>query len=195
MSNTIKNTLRLLCTMALVSPFLISPAQADENSTWAMDKALLENSHLKNVSQDKECKIVWDVLWKWAKKDNLEARAMLSVLSFPAGAHAPVIIMPGAGDELSRRRSAVTLSVHSFGVNLPNRDQQDIYEHQTSMYYSEFLNDNYEGKYFLSCLKSKSQKECIPYAKDRIVPSFAKYAAEIDALLASGMEPQCSLRD
>lgn len=166
---------------------------ADEH-TWEQDKAFLEEISSKNLSEDKKCQTSWDILWSWSKRGNLEARATMFLYSFPVGAHAPVIVMPGAGDELARRRNSIILAVHSFGVSFKEKEYQKTYLDQSSLIYNAFLNDPIEGRYFLECLKTGAKEKCINYAKNRLVPSFDKYAAEIDALMAQGMKPECHLR-
>lgn len=176
------------------------PYPASEDSTWLTDRARLDKLLSENITDEEDCRIRWNILWPWAKKGNLEARAILSMLTFTAWPLTPQIFLPGrSGDQLSSMRDAAILSIHSIGVRFDDNNQQARYDSQSKTIYNEFLPNVAFGSIFQACLKEKPGEYCTrlasSYAGDpirwKLIPTFKDYAAEIDALLAQGMKPHC----
>ncbi len=186
--------IRVCLFLFVLSLFISSIAKAEDDPAWLADKARLEKLSSENLSEEKECQVTWDILWNWAKKGNLEARADLFYYSFPAGLHAPQLYMPGLLDEISRNRHTIILGIHSLGVQLDNKLQPLYIEHSNKIF-NRLLNYGLKGQGFLKCLTLYPREECAQLAQDRaLVPKFDEYAAEIDALIAQGMKPKCFFR-
>ncbi|MDD3021623.1 MAG: hypothetical protein PHX61_11705 [Alphaproteobacteria bacterium] len=157
-------------------------------SSWEAAKQKLEILKDGELSEEEECQLMWDTLWTWSKKGELEARASLFMLTFPSASDVSVLFMPGSGDELSRRRNSIALAIYSTGTH------QKYFQKISNMAFQMYLNDGFEGSSFLKCLKEQSREVCAQGAQGGLVPTFDVYAAEIDALIEQGMKPKCKIQ-
>lgn len=126
-----------------------------------------------------------------SQEGDLKARAILSALVDQLWPGKPRILMPGRSrDLLSQRRDGVILGIHSLGLNdkLDKRILSALKEPIMA------LGADYWEK-LEECLELRDGAFCADYAvtgaKHQRVPSFERYVAEIDALLAAGMTPTC----
>lgn len=168
--------------------FLSAKASDVSDDTWEASKKKLEILKDGELSEEEECQLIWDTLWTWSKKGELEARASLFMLNFPSASDVSVLFMPGSGDELSHRRNAIALAIYSTGIH------QEYFQKISNMAFQMYLNDGFEGGAFLKCLKEQSREVCAQRAQGGLVPTFDVYAAEIDALIEKGMKPKCNIQ-
>ncbi len=162
-------------------------AKADEISgdTWETAKKKMESVTFGSMSDEAQCQFVWDTLWRWSKRGNVEARYNLFRFVYPGWPGLPHIMMPGrVGDEISLVRDSAILGVYS----LEYRSDVDI---------ESFLNETIgvvpAGQWFIQCIKEDSIKSCVRAAHSRanLIPSFEEYALEIDTLIAGGAKQKC----
>ncbi len=164
---------------------LYSPAHALEINNLPKPRP-----EIQKLMQEHECMKVWNILWPEAKSGDIEARAYLAFLSMPL-MHSDALFMPGdSGDNISRLRDALILTIHSKGFIFKTEDTAkdgDIY----NFMYSRFI-DKYLGRNYFKCMNEKNSQECAKVAvKDKLVPAFEDYAKKIDMLVAQGARPTC----
>jgi|GEM_PF-3366602 len=159
----------------------------------------------QNISRAKlldseKCQLNWDLAWPWAKRGNLQARAMIyALLTIPKRQR---LVMPGLPtDDLSLFRDTIILYVHSLGFQYEDVVDEDILSVSGEM--AAFHQGEIGRLYSVpsarlrACIKAAHSREaaqqCAEVAVDEgIVPSFESYAAEVDALIAQGLRPTCT---
>lgn len=145
-------------------------------------------------SPDKACQATFDLVWSWAKKGDLEARADMSDMLYPSWPGLPQMFMPGRSqDKLSSNRDAIILRIHSLGVHFADENDRRRYEQNSQVIYAP-IEGTAAGSRFWMCLESKKAEECRieAAAKEyKLVPTFEEYAAEIDFLIEHGYKPAC----
>ena len=182
-----------LATTSVEKQDQINQMNESETETWDLDSRRLKNLKSENLTVEDRCNITWDTLWKWSKKGNLQARASLFFFSYPVGAHSSVINLPGRdGDDLTQQRDVLILGIHSLGVNFEEESLNRSFSNQTKIVFEGFLNDRLKKEPFYKCFIENSDQSCTKIAEQTLIPSFESYAKEIDALISSGMKPNCS---
>ena len=172
--------------------FLSQSLLAQDDVSWSTDRKHVEGI-LKSGNVDENlCQDAWGTLWSWAKRGNLDARAMLSFYLLPPP-YMSIILMPGrSSDYISRTRDALVVSTHSVGGHLDEQQEDDFYYSLLTSLYSELPFRNIGGAKVLMCLQEKRSSTCADVAvKAKLVPSFDVYAAEVDALVAQGLKAKC----
>jgi len=186
------NLTRFFLMVALVA-ISSSSSASDEGRRWDEDKKkFIEVINSKDLSSNESCLQVWDILWTWSKKGNLEARADLASLLFPVGSHAPSIVVPGhEGDQVSTIRDATIVAIHGVGVAYSDERENANYYGLVRLL-SDAMRVEIKGKKFIQCLNQGVLNKCSDYAvESRVVPSFEKFSEEIDALQDQGYRPTC----
>lgn len=179
----------LIFVVALMIGFPVNGA-AEEKSSFLSEWKQLESSF--SGDPNSWCVSIWNTVWPWAKKGDLEARAVMSSLLYSGWPGFPQIFMPGrAGDELSSMRDSIILHIHSLGYKFPGRKKEDDDPRSQVIY--KFLEGSPRGMVFLSCLQTESPEHCkeVSSGERKLVPDFEQYSIEIDALIAQGLKPTC----
>lgn len=179
----------------VLSGFLFATAScfaASEDPAW-----LAEKERFKNViTNENRCYETWNVLWPWAKKGNLEARAMLFVAITPF-MHIGAVAVPGNnGDSITTMRDSLIMAVHSEGYKGGDSERafmNALNEFRQSIYKGFALNSYSSGREFLECVQKKKQGCSTIAVTEGLVPSFEDYAREKDALMQQGMKGLCRL--
>ncbi|MCC7305011.1 MAG: hypothetical protein IT558_01995 [Alphaproteobacteria bacterium] len=152
---------------------------------------LAAKKSLENLVQEEKCSEYWNILWPWAKKGNLEARALL-LISLAPPPDMNIIYAPGSsGDYISKLRDITIMSVHSHGYK--EKWFEDYKNLISDLYVQVGFDEISAGKDFLKCVKDTPSANCIDIAvKEKLVPSFEEYASQIDALMKEGMKSTCN---
>jgi hypothetical protein len=153
--------------IALLISSLVACARANDN--W-MD---VKNQASSAINAG-DCSKAWELVWPWAKRGNLEARAILATGMLAAGLTPP----GGRDDAITRYRDSVILAVHgAAGGNAAATEMclALIQEEPVSAM---------GGNQLSNCLKTGSNPQtCVDSAiNSGFVPAFADYAREIDAV-------------
>lgn len=130
-----------------------------------------------------DCGTVWNVLWPLAKTGNAEARALLFGAVWQGG-----LVPPGrSGDRMAALRDTAILAAYGSAAGDPaSRD-----------YFKAILSDlpeAFSGDTRAICAKTEAEPTaCLDAGiASGLLPSFEDFAAEIDALAASGeAEARC----
>ncbi|MCE7886884.1 MAG: hypothetical protein DYH13_05180 [Alphaproteobacteria bacterium PRO2] len=151
---------------------------------------------LEKLGQTTKCSEKWDVLWPLAKEGDLEARAYLTIYMFGI-MHHPDLCAPGGCDYASKLRNILIMAVHAGDYEFPKTEEYEFlreYFKTAFDYVFEIYQLGYEngrGDKFMKCLH-QSKGSCAKIAVDEgIVPSFERYAVEIDALSGAGFKRKC----
>lgn len=123
-----------------------------------------------------DCATAWNLIWPWAQRGNLDARAILAT-SMVAVRLTP----PGNSDTISRFRHSVILAVHGVANGDPAATEL-LY----ALIKSKHIMDM-GGRKLKRCVDAgKSPRLCVEKAvKDNFVPSFEDYSKEIGIISAS----------
>ncbi|MCG7870491.1 MAG: hypothetical protein JAZ11_00125 [Candidatus Thiodiazotropha lotti] len=180
-----KRTLILL-TLLLTACATASSVVAEDNPEWLADKARLES-----LTEENRCEEQWNILWKWAKRGNMQARSMIYFLMVPSPDMAPIYAPGNSGDFMSSIKDIVVVAVHShdYRTSLSN---DDVYSEAAYELYKQVgFDKSFRGRKYLECVKAE-KKDCAEVAvEEKLVPSFNDYAAQIDAFIAEGMTITC----
>lgn len=119
-----------------------------------------------------DCARAWSLIWPWAKRGQIEARAILAGGVAAAGLTPP----GGSGDAISQFRHGLILSVH--GAAEGDRTATEILR---SLVRSELVSQM-GGQGLLQCLDSGTPpRPCVANAVAAgFVPDFESYARQID---------------
>lgn len=182
MSFQIKKQRPLLFVFILCLMLGANISKADENLNWqSAKKEMRKKLDESDQSQEAYCDIIWDTVWSWAKKGNLEARGMLAVEFFMNGRR-----MPGHYDWTTAYRDTVILSVYATGST------DDMFIATKDSFYLTFPKYDLPYKELFSCLKTHNDDRCIKLAiEKKVIPSFSDYAQEIDDQIAKGKRSIC----
>lgn len=164
-----------------------SPESLDEPA-WIADRGLLQEL-LKQHACDK----VWATLWPWAKRGNMEARFLLFMLMVPPP-DADILFAPGnVGDYATTMRDALVMAVHSLEFEDGSSESKHYRDVKVNLFRSFGGEESPRAASFMACL-NKDSSGCVEFAvKEKLVPSFDEYAAQIDALMENGMTGSCSV--
>jgi hypothetical protein len=169
----------LLPLITLLIILFSNQLHASENDPlWLEDRVKLEELTSSQHISEENCQAVWNILWSWAKKGNMEARSGILGVMYAFG-----LEFPGrSGDTVSRMRDAVILGVHSVGS-------------EPDEFVDNFISGirGYPGSdKFLECIHTNRSQECVNIlVENRVVPSFEDFASEVDMLMASGKKVSC----
>lgn len=124
-----------------------------------------------------DCGRAWDLLWPWAGRGRIEARAILAGGVVAAGLTPP----GGSGDAVSQFRHALVLSVHGAAGG----DAKAL-EILRALVRPELVS-RMGGRALKRCLDAGSPpRGCVADAVEAgFVPDFENYASEIDAASAA----------
>lgn len=130
-------------------------------------------SHLQALDKE-DCSGVWDLLWPWAKKGNLEARVLLFNAMINDG-----VTPPGRVDYDFKKytHDALAMALYSYGYDGTAAD--DFYRKAEVMW-------SVYGKWpdltpFRLCVVEAKSSTCVAHAVSAgFIPSFDEYAKEID---------------
>lgn len=169
---------------------LVGVARADDQSEWLEAKADLEALPFERTPEgyQKWCQQSWNILWPWAKKGNLEARAELL-----GDYYAYKRSMPGHGDWISIKRDLIVLLIHSAGYNYKDNRRYEGSRMMPFEILKELLDSDYpSAKEFSVCRSDSLTTACADQViKLGLVPSFEDYAAEIDFQISRGKVSRC----
>lgn len=173
----------------IIALLILLPAKtafATNDPAWTADKTRLE----KLVSEEK-CDQYWNLLWPWAKKDNIEARQTLFLIS-AVQLHMPEVYPPGrSGDLVTHLRDILILAIHG----LPEKNSPDFafvdYIKIADSFIPHYPTAS-NAENFLKCWKEQQTQDCTKIAvRDGFIPSWSSYTTEIDALIDKGMKSTC----
>lgn len=173
--------------------FFSFASYADDVSEWAEDRVRLDK-----FIEEGRCSEYWNIIWPWAKKGNAEAR--FNLLFRTVGfMHMDQILLPGSGDDyVSRMRNWTIMAVyaqeyyHNMPSNIPNHDF--LLEYRQAMikiFELAGFREAQGGDEFLSCVEARGGNCSAIAIKNKLVPSFEEYAAQIDAFMVQGMQSRC----
>ncbi len=104
--------------------------------------------------------------------------------------------MPGnAGDAITSKRDAAIILTHAIEYKGEEAVAHDYIDAADFLRYAGLgLSGDYRSQPFVECIE-KRQNGCVLIAlKEKLVPTFEEYAAQIDAFLASGLKPHCTTK-
>ncbi len=161
--------------------FFTSFARAETLENWPKAKALAQILYNRET-----CDKMWDILWPWAKKGNVEARSMLAKNILLAGMWPP----GSTSDMLSYIRHATIFAIHGLANHevagkklLPFADRI-----QGAELFSVIL-------IYDACIDQKKTSEVCTneMIQSGFIPDFESYSREIDAAVMAGLKPaRCS---
>ena len=131
-----------------------------------------------------ECSKAWELVWPWAKRGNVEARAILATGMLAAGLSLP----GGRNDAITRYRDSLILAVHGAAGGDAAAKEMSLGLVQNS------LVSDMGGAQFTACLKADAAPQtCVDSAiKNGFIPDFANYAREIDAVASAPGSPKAT---
>lgn len=174
---------------------------ADTQNDWKSAYKDWQSQYTQNKPQtgNETCQRLWDFVWPWAKRGNIEARGMLyTIMTLPRGS-SPLLPL-ASRDYISYMRYLIILQVHSAGVQYLEGAEEDVKSIYTEMskFHEKQLGflDNLSGGNYMPCIKNattlQSTQNCTQIAeKQGLVPSFKDFASEVDAMIAQGLLPSC----
>lgn len=169
--------------MTVVVTFIVMTAIAcaKPSSDWEAAK-----TQAATTIDSGDCAGAWNLVWPWARRGNIEARAILATGVVAAG-----LIPSGShGDAISQFRHSVILAVHGVA----DGDRATI-ELLNALMRSDVVSDM-GGDRLKRCLDADTPaRTCIANAiNDGFVPDFGDYAREIDANASAPGAPAASCR-
>lgn len=160
---------------------------------WEKDKAYIEKL---NRSEDlSKCDLYYNILWGWAKKGNLNARNTLFMQLISHPWQSDNFFLPTATwDVMTKNYYLNTLAVHQIGSDEEkNKEYIDFFGGNIIDFQ---IKDSYGLKPdsdFGKCMSKERSQKCVEEAvKDGLIPSFDRFARQIDALYAAGFMPICA---
>ncbi|NOX42164.1 MAG: hypothetical protein GXP19_00275 [Gammaproteobacteria bacterium] len=170
--------LRTIVMIAFITATAIACAQTGD---WGAAKA-----QAATAIDSGDCAGAWNLVWPWARKGNIEARAILATGVVAAG-----LIPPGGhGDAISQFRHSVILAVHGAADG----------DRATTVFLRALIRDNLisdmGGDRLKRCLDADTPpRTCVAGAiNDGFVPDFEDYSREIDAYTSTPDAPAASCR-
>jgi len=171
-----------LLTIILTVLFWVGPvAYAQKESDWEITK-----NKAASLINSKDCANAWQLIWPWARKGNIEARAILATAIYAAG-----LIPPNStSDAITLFRHSLILSVHGSA----NGDPAAL-ELLHALLREKLISDM-GGSVLEGCLNiGTPPSKCVENAViDGFVPSFYDYAREIDTLSRADWSLKASCR-
>lgn len=187
--------MKKIITLAILAIYLNGfTALAATDDKWLSDKARLEklSSDKAEMSDEERCQAIWDILWPWAIKDNLEARSYLFFLMAPPPHMKPLLLPGNTGDSVTKFKDAIIMAVHSYPYQF-DTDMKETYQNVAhTLYQQAGFEQSSSGRKFLKCLEN-SENNCAEIAvQERLVPSFEEYAKNIDVFISAGIKSHCA---
>ena len=160
----------------------LEPQQRWDSPQWQRERALI-------VDTRSACQARWDMLWRWAKRGNLEARHLL--LESESGALPLFTRTPlsadNANDQLWLR---VFLAIHQLGYVGSSAASADT-ARQALDHIGTWKHKGTAA--FTACYNTSPDTDCTAIAIEQgMVPTFKAYADQIDARIAAGAQPVCT---
>jgi len=181
--------LGLLTTFVFLS--LVTSANAVSPS-WEEDMVALEK--MIDDGYVENCQGIWDLLWPWAKVGRLEARELLFYMGLPL-IHLPTLLAPGMSDVFSERQNELNvLLVHAAGPEgKAKEERKSLYADFIDSFNEVYLERiGYNSNAWMTCMNKEPSPACADIlVKDKVIPSFEEYAAQIDLRIAQGQKPVC----
>jgi hypothetical protein len=84
-----RNILFALACCLIIACSCPSQGLAKSVQSWPQAKVAMEKELSQNLKPDKRCQIIWNTLWYWSKKGNVEARAELLLDFYNNGRRMP----------------------------------------------------------------------------------------------------------
>lgn len=160
---------------------------------WEKDKAYLDN--FDNIDlHNKEtkianCDLLYNILWQWSKKGNLNARSRIFISMAIAPMSGSAFLLPTtSSDRMTYMRQLALLAIYQVG----SEEEKDNFIKETAdSFITEFL-DNRLGKNLVTCIQKNRSYRCVEEAvKEGAIPSFDRFAKEVDTIYAAGFPPIC----
>lgn len=170
-----KSTLFWLVVLVAPSAFADSQIIGDWESAKTQGTSAVESG---------DCALAWNLIWPWARKGQVEARAILA-----GGVVVAELTPPGSGkDAISRFRHAVILAVH--GAAEGDRTATELLDGFLRI---DIVLDM-GGRPLKRCFEAGIlPATCVGEAvKSGFVPDFRDYAREVDAVSKSAGAAQAS---
>lgn len=158
---------------------------------WKKDKAYLENIDFYK-DPVANCDLAYNVLWYWSKKGNLDARSKLFISMAIAPLSNSTFLLPTTSiDRMTYMRQAILLALYQIGSEEENSNDKFIKETADQFIFNiEGLTPDSD---FGKCMGKERSQKCVEEAvKEGLIPSFDRFAREIDALYAAGFMPICA---
>ena len=180
----------IVSTIFLISMLNAGVAFSKDVDTWESDKKKIEN-----MSGESACEDRWNIIWKWAKKGNLEARYYMFVLMVPLPDMSSLCVPSYDKDSASYRRDLLIWAAYSLDF-VPGDEMgdeyikiRDSYREDTKMWIGDLGKESEKVQNLIKCIESK-KNNCTEVAVEYgFVPSFKDYAKQVDALLNVGFLP------
>lgn len=169
-----------LCTITLFALLAAATmACAGANDDWAGAK-----KQASSAIDARDCSKAWNLVWPWAKRGNMEARAILATGMLAAGLTPP----GGRADAISRYRDSVILAVYGAAGGDTAATELCLALIQNN------LVSDMGGKRLAHCLKAGTAPQtCVDNAVNNgFVPDFESYSREIDAVASAPGAPKAS---
>ena len=157
----------------------VSTACAGANNDW------IEAKKQASLAIDAgECTKAWELVWPWAKRGNVEARAILATGMLAAGLTPP----GGRNDAITRYRDSIILAVHGAADGDAAATEMSLGLVQNA------LVSDMGGTQIAACFKAGTGPQtCVDSAiKNGFIPDFANYAREIDAVASAPGAPKAT---
>lgn len=158
---------------------IVTMACAGANDDWIETK-----KQASSAIDAKNCSKAWELVWPWAKRGNVEARAILATGMLAAGLTVP----GGRDDAITRYRDSVILAIHGAADGDAAATEMALalvrIDHVAKM----------GGAQFADCINAgTAPKTCVDNATSSgFVPDFAEYSREIDAVTSARGSPKAS---
>lgn len=160
----------------------LEPHQRWDSPQWLRERATI-------LDTAGNCQARWNLLWNWAKRGNLEARHLL--LENESGTRALFTRTPLTPDtENDRLWLRVLLAIHQLGYVGRSEASADTARRSLD-YIGTWKQQGVSA--FSACYTSSPDADCTAIAVSQgMVPSFASYAASVDARIQAGAVPVCT---
>ena len=174
-----------LTQVASIESYSVEQQKAD----WRNAEKRMAEIRASNLSEEEKCQKNWDVIWPLEKAGNLEA----IYADFQASALGSIAIQGIPEDRLTRIRYGTVFMFYVLGSSRHNEEMKysspEIYWKIASENSPVIANNTRLKK----CMLEEMSQVCTDIAvQEKLIPSFAQYAAEIDMYLANGAKVQCS---
>ncbi len=162
-----------------------------QEAEWQAASTAMSRISNSNISADQKCQSNWDIVWPLAKKDNLAARFSL----YEAFSNwLTLSYKEGSTHQISRSDMLSNLFFYSLGAPEMNAEMELMRDHYKK--YPAVINDYSpvlsHDQAVLQCVLEKATQECTQMLVARAsIPSFDRFAEEIDLLISSGAQIKC----
>ena len=175
-----------LAMTALTAAFIVVTAVACTQPLGDLGDWEAAKTEAATTIDSGNCAGAWNLVWPWARRGNIEARAILATGVVAAG-----LIPPGSyGDAISQFRHSVILAVH--GAADGDRATMELLN---ALIRTDLVSDMGGDRLKRRLDTDKPPRTCIATAiKDGFVPNFEDYSREIDANTSAPGAPAASCR-